>query len=311
MTTRSAEAPTTSTNAAPTAQRSESRAVASSWISSSVLKLALVAIAVGLVSTVVACSSPSTQTSDGIDYQPATEGSDTDASTPQQCAGSTVACGSQCVNLAAATAHCGSCGNACATGETCESGVCKASAANCPAGQTDCSGTCVDTSSDAANCGTCTNACGGAQTCLSGACSVGCAAGSVQCGGTCVDPISSHDHCGATPGCGVSGAGTAGVKCDLQSECIGGSCYSQCTGDTISCGSDCVDSDTDSDNCGSCGNKCGSGQACSVGMCCSANETACQGQCRDLTSNHDSCGGCGIVCNGNQDCVDSLCVDQN
>lgn len=313
MTTRSSAREITSGTTEPSSpmhDRSFARVVASGHTIQRSVKMAAVAIAFGLVSSLVACSSNSPTASDGIDYVPSGAVSGTDASTTQRCSGSKTECGDQCVELSAAPAHCGSCDNVCAAGQTCESGVCKVSAANCATGTVDCGGTCVDVTSDKANCGTCTNACGDNQMCLAGACTVGCAAGSVQCGAACVDPISSHTHCGATPGCGVSGAGSAGVTCGPQDECIGGSCYSQCTGATLSCGSDCVDPDTDNNNCGSCGHQCGTGQACSVGQCCAANETACQGACRDLTSNHDSCGGCGIVCETSQTCVNSQCVAQ-
>ena len=56
---------------------------------------------------------------------------------------------------------------------------------------------------------------------------------------------------------------------------------------------------TDASNCGSCGNACGSGQACSGGACafaCGAGQEVCSGACVFTSSNTFNCGGCGIVC---------------
>ncbi len=61
-------------------------------------------------------------------------------------------------------AHCGSCGNACASGAACDAGACQ-----CPAGQVACGQACVDLASSEANCGQCGHACG-LGTCEAGAC---------------------------------------------------------------------------------------------------------------------------------------------
>jgi hypothetical protein len=58
--------------------------------------------------------------------------------------------------------NCGSCGNVCTGGETCQSGACK-----CPAGETLCGTTCVNEATDSNNCGACPHSC------LGGACSDG------------------------------------------------------------------------------------------------------------------------------------------
>jgi len=67
--------------------------------------------------------------------------------------------------LMTSTTHCGACGNACATGQSCNSGVCQ-----CPTGQTLCLGACTPTQSDRLNCGACNLACPAGQMCVSGAC---------------------------------------------------------------------------------------------------------------------------------------------
>lgn len=64
--------------------------------------------------------------------------------------------GGGCFNLNTDNNNCGSCGNRCSGGKTCQNGQCR-----CPSGQTDCGGTCVNTSTDPRHCGSCNNACRG------------------------------------------------------------------------------------------------------------------------------------------------------
>lgn len=96
-------------------------------------------------------------------------------------------CGVLCVDLTTDPGNCGSCGNACPTGASCQNGSC-----SCPAGQTACGGMCVNTSSDPNNCGICGMSCppginsGTPPTC---------------CGGVCVDISTNPSNCG---GCGIS-----------------------------------------------------------------------------------------------------------
>ena len=90
-------------------------------------------------------------------------------------AGQTV-CGGQCVSLTT-NQNCGSCGNACSGGKTCQSGVCA-----CPQGQTECGGVCRDLTTDVLNCGLCGNACAQGASCVGGRCA--CPSGQEQCAGT-------------------------------------------------------------------------------------------------------------------------------
>jgi hypothetical protein len=62
--------------------------------------------------------------------------------------------------------HCGRCGNACATGQTCTAGVC-----GCPSGQSICQSACTNVQTDRFNCGMCNLACPSGQVCVAGACS--------------------------------------------------------------------------------------------------------------------------------------------
>ncbi|MDP3213212.1 MAG: hypothetical protein Q8S73_03840, partial [Deltaproteobacteria bacterium] len=79
-------------------------------------------------------------------------------------------CSGACTDVQTSAAHCGTCGRACAAGESCNAGVCGLA---CPAGRTACTGTCVDLNSDPAHCGACGRACGGGQWCIAGACGGG------------------------------------------------------------------------------------------------------------------------------------------
>lgn len=64
-------------------------------------------------------------------------------------------------------AHCGTCGNACGTGQNCFDGICSKA---CSLSEIVCNGDCIDTRRDSRNCGTCGNACAVGNVCLNGAC---------------------------------------------------------------------------------------------------------------------------------------------
>ena len=63
-------------------------------------------------------------------------------------------------------ANCGSCGNACATGQSCTNGTCA-----CPTGQILCRGACTAVQTDSLNCGMCNLSCPSGEVCISGTCS--------------------------------------------------------------------------------------------------------------------------------------------
>lgn len=79
------------------------------------------------------------------------------------------------------------------------------------------------------------------------------------------------------------------------------------------CDAECVDLRDDNDNCGACGEACGSGEICADGVCDTCAEallTSCGGTCRDLRRDQDNCGKCGNECGGDTPyCVQGKCSD--
>lgn len=126
------------------------------------------------------------------------------------CVAPLLECAGICTDVSANVAHCGSCGNACASGEACASGTC---ALECTAGMAACSGACVDTSTDPAHCGGCGVACLAGEMCLGGTCTLVCPPGQTPCSGACVDLSSNSAHCG-----------TCGRTCAPTESCMSGVC---------------------------------------------------------------------------------------
>ena len=124
--------------------------------------------------------------------------------------------------------------------------------------------------------------------------------------------------------------------------CRGGSCQDAggggggnpviCSGGTTDCGNGrCVDTASDPNHCGSCGQQCANAEVCNVGKCtCRPGLTDCGGNCVDTNSNPNDCGGCsgnggsgamcqmGEICNGGScmtgtagDCPKDACSNNN
>jgi hypothetical protein len=66
---------------------------------------------------------------------------------------------------------------------------------------------------------------------------------------------------------------------------------------TSMCSGMCVDTKTDNDNCGKCGNKCPMGASCVLGSCqCGMGQSRCGNTCVDLKTDLANCGKCGTIC---------------
>ncbi len=161
------------------------------------------------------------------------------------------------------------CDPACAEGEVCDVGsaTCQcAGGASCGASETCCTDGCQDTQNDPMNCGGCGVACPPGQVCTEGGC------GAVPCDPPCGPGLTCND---GVCGCGTGGPCTAGQSC---------------------CAGVCVDTQSSTANCGSCGRACG------------ADEGCCNGGCRNLRTNPDHCGTCNDACGSSADeCVDGVC----
>jgi len=170
-----------------------------------------------------ACSSPSTGSNPGTAGNGATGTAGTGA--PPTCTSPEVACGSSCVNTATDMNNCGTCGNLCGFGQTCQSGQCA-----CAAGMLLCNGLCVQ--SDANHCGNCTMTCSSGQVCSSNQCTSSCTTGQ-QCGTACVDTSSSNANCGSCGhACGTGQTCTNSTCVDVGGPGTGGTTGTAGTGGT-------------------------------------------------------------------------------
>jgi hypothetical protein len=74
------------------------------------------------------------------------------------------------------------------------------------------------------------------------------------------------------------------------------------------CGSACVDTQSNTMNCGACGTVCAGGQTCAMGVCaCPSGQQLCGAACVDTQSSAMNCGACGMACFGGQLCVTGAC----
>ena len=170
-------------------------------------------------------------------------GSETDAGA---CQPGQTECGAGCVDLQSDRDNCGSCGNDCETGESCQLGDCVEACApacdpiveqcvggecQCREGLDPCGGACVDRQTDPQHCGSCNMDCG-AEVCQDGDCVSECGEELVDCDGACVDLDRDPLHCGGCAmACGgdelcIEGEcyGYAPIDCDTDLDCNGGLC---------------------------------------------------------------------------------------
>jgi len=77
------------------------------------------------------------------------------------------------------------------------------------------------------------------------------------------------------------------------------------------CGNACIDTSSDSSNCGKCGNACVGGQTCQNGACsCFVGEMSCLGKCVNTLSDASNCGACGNLCQPGEVCSAGKCTVQ-
>lgn len=156
--------------------------------------------------------------------------------------------------------NCGVCGTICGPGAGCAAGACR-----CPTGATYCPAGCFDLLTSAGNCGSCGNVCPAGTRCVAGACTSGCPSGQVDCSGACADLQSNTLHCSACHAACPRNAHAIPT-------CVAGSCGQTCEsgfGDCDGSANNGCERDLRGDamNCGACGRACGTGLACSVGVC--------------------------------------------
>ena len=232
-------------------------------------------------------------------------------------------------------ANCGACGATCSNNNgttACVAGEC---VPNCDTGFSDCDGNPSNgcetaTSSDVANCGGCGALCtalNGSTSCVDGSCVPLCDSGFGDCDGSPQNGceaglVSDPNNCGAcgndcaaphaTTGC-VSGACEI-VYCapqyyDIDKNPATGCEYQcsyavpgpeTCDGTDEDCDAQ-IDEDfdltRDAENCGTCGNACGSATG---GLCCTS---ACQ------ISNPNNCGACGRSCTSGMLIINEIHID--
>jgi hypothetical protein len=196
---------------------------------------------------------------------------------------------------------CDACENTCGFCENCDDEQCNPP--TCCIDPETGDGICTDTDTDTDNCGQCNRLClSSTNPCIS-----------VDCiGGQCVDVAADDgDPCRAQGQDGVCCAAGSTVTC-----VIGGVCCSaaQCDESETCCSGQCVDTDTDPDNCGGCGPEfaCDPDQVCEQGQCvddeCDTDEVRCDGICTPGVCCADD--QTGPQCPAGQTCVAGGCVGE-
>jgi len=91
--------------------------------------------------------------------------------------------------------------------------------------------------------------------------------------------------------------------------------FSACASPLVECGTSCVDTSTDAQNCGACGTPCDvqKGEICAGGACmlaCASGTTACGTSCVDTNADAAHCGNCTTVCDtaGGEVCAHGSCA---
>lgn len=84
----------------------------------------------------------------------------------------------------------------------------------------------------------------------------------------------------------------------------------ECVSGTVRCGDTCVATQTDPNNCGSCGSACSGGNTCVAGGCvCPSGREVCNGICTTIATDKNNCGACGVQCGELFACNQGVCQD--
>ena len=98
--------------------------------------------------------------------------------------------------------------------------------------------------------------------------------------------------------------------CENGQVCENGICNFCPVNKPAQCDGKCINLQTDSQNCGSCGKTCKDDQLCVSGNCQCDTSISCSGACVLLESDPDHCGGCGNKCSDKQHCIKGYCTDK-
>lgn len=190
-------------------------------------------------------------------------------------------CSGTCRDLQTDAGNCGSCGDACSSGQTCQDGQCTfwgtstpvvngttlitiTPDLSCSYGEITCGSACVNVFTDRKNCGVCGRACGDQEICKEARCGPACTDNSATlCDDRCVDLETDMNNCGACgTECKTFLSNAKGSLC-TNGQCTVSSCktdYADCN-EKISDGCE-INLRLDASNCGSCGEICSTGQVC-------------------------------------------------
>ncbi len=97
------------------------------------------------------------------------------------------------------------------------------------------------------------------------------------------------------------------AKCSVEESCVEGLCCPAEGSFNANCYGECVNTLTDSNNCGGCDTVCPSNTICYNGAC-SCPFSKCDGKCFNFQIDDNNCGGCGHVCPDYSKCSAGQCV---